>query len=141
MICKIYASRWQNRKITRGKNEKSDGSAIYLSLHYRYIAYVNPKCFNYNNWNFPHITFCFNRARLFLFPFNGMLFNVKRTVDPVFWCLFIRLPSNLPDMTGRVAVFQEVDWYVKQIKSYLIPERKRALTLIIYQNQRKAICF
>ena len=51
-----------------------------------------------------------------------MLFNVKhtalfcRSVGPVFWCLLIGPPSSLPDMTGRLMVFREVDRSVKQIK-------------------------
>ena len=42
-----------------------------------------------------------------------------QSIDPVLWCLFIRLPSNLPDMTGRRTVFQEVDRSIKQIKFHL----------------------
>ena len=38
---------------------------------------------------------------------------------PVFWCLFIGLLSNLPDMTGGPTVFPEVDRSVKQIKFHL----------------------
>ena len=43
-------------------------------------------------------TFGFNIGKLFCRP-----------GDPVFWCLFIGLPSNLPDMTGGQMVFREVD--------------------------------
>ena len=73
-------------------------------------------------------------GKLFLFTFHGMLFNVKhkakfcQSVGPVFWCLLIGPPSNLPDMTGGTTVFLEVDSSVKQIqfhlKLYLIPARK-----------------
>ena len=73
----------------------------------------------------------------FLLAFNGMLFNVKsrakfyRSVGPVFWCLYIGQPSNLPDMTGGPTVFGEDDRSGKQIKfhlkSYLIQDRKTGI--------------
>ena len=53
------------------------------------------------------------RGRLFLFTFYDMQFHVKCTVkfcqsvSPVFWCLFIGPPSNLPDMTGGPTAFRE----------------------------------
>ena len=34
------------------KSGNSDGSAIYPSLHNRYIAYVYPKYCDLNDWNF-----------------------------------------------------------------------------------------
>ena len=77
-----------------------------------------------------------------------MLFNVNRTakfchsVRPVFWCLFIGLPSNLPDMTGRPILFPEVDRSVKQIKSYLVPDRKTGITLNnLPKSEESNLCF
>ena len=115
------------------RSGNSDASAIYPSLHNRYMACIYPKYCDYNSWNFPVRIFGFKTGKLFLFTFKGMLFNVKhtakfcRSVGPVFWCLFIRPPSNLPDMTGRPMVFQKVDRSVEQIKfhvkSYLISDR------------------
>ena len=58
----------------------------------------------------------------FLFTFYGMLRNFKcmakfcQSVGPVFWCLFIRPQSNLPDMTSGPTVFREVNRSVKKIK-------------------------
>ena len=43
-----------------------DGSAIYPRLHNRYIAYVYPKYWDYNSWNFPQRTFSFNTEKLLL---------------------------------------------------------------------------
>ena len=62
------------------KSGNSDGSAIYPSLHNRYIAYVYPKYCNYNSWNFPRKTFGLDTGKLLLFTFNGILFNVKGRV-------------------------------------------------------------
>ena len=105
---------------------EQEDSAIYPSLHYQYIAYVYWKYCNYNNWYFPLRIFSFDTGKFtfngMLFNANGMLFNAKRTakfccsVGPVFWCLFIRPPSNLPDLTGGLLVFRIVDRSVKQIK-------------------------
>ena len=36
-------------------------------------------------------------------------------------------PSNLPDMISRPMVFQEVERSGKQIKLYLIPDRKTVI--------------
>ena len=62
-------SNYRSRKIKRGH---SDGAAIYLSLHYRHIAYVYPKYCNYIGGNFPRRTFGFNTGKLFSFIFYGM---------------------------------------------------------------------
>ena len=84
------------------KSGDLDGSAIYPHLHNQYIVYVYLKYCDYNGWNFPRKTSGFNRGKLLLFTFNGMLFTVKRrakfcrSVGTVFWSLVIGLPSNLP---------------------------------------------
>ena len=128
------------------KSGNSDGSAIYPSLHNRYTAYVYTKYCNFNSWNFPRRTFGFNTGKLFLFTFNGMLFKTKsrakfcRSVGSLLWCLFIRPPSNLPDMTDGPTVFREVDRSVKQIKfhlkSYLILDRKTGINSNNLPNRR-----
>ena len=56
------------------------------------------------------------------------------SVSPVFWCLFIGLPSNLPDMTGGQMVFREVDRSIKQIKSYLISDTPIHVVPLLPQN-------
>ena len=51
----IYASQSQNRIINgagKMKRDNSNSSAIYPTLHNRYIAYVYPKYFGFNGWNF-----------------------------------------------------------------------------------------
>ena len=84
------------------KSANSDGFAIYPRLHNQYIDCVYPKYCDYNGWNFPRRTLGSNTGKLLLFNFNGMLFTVKhrakfcRSVSPVFWCLVIGPPSNLP---------------------------------------------
>ena len=91
-------------------------------------------------------------GKLFLFTFNSMFFNVKRTakfchsVCPVFWCLFIGLPKNLPDMTCGPTVYRKVDRSIKQVKfhlkSYHIPGRRRGINNNkLPKSQVRNLCF
>ena len=59
------------RKIKK-KNGHSDSSAIYPSLHNRYIACVYPKYCDYKGGDFPRRTFSFKTGKLFLFTIYGM---------------------------------------------------------------------
>ena len=55
-----------NRKLTSGN---SDSSAIYPSLHNRYIAFVYPKYCDYKGENFPQRTFSLKTGNLFSLTF------------------------------------------------------------------------
>ena len=54
------------------KSGHLDSSAIYPSLHNRYIACVYPKYCDYKGGDFPRRTFGFKTGKLFLFTIYGM---------------------------------------------------------------------
>ena len=54
------------------KSGHSDSSAIYTSLHNRYIACLYPKYWDYKGGDFPRRNFGFKTGKLFLFTIYGM---------------------------------------------------------------------
>ena len=61
--------------LERGKKKKNghlDSSAIYPSLHNRYIACVYPKYCDYKGGDFPRRTYGFKTRKMFLFTIYGM---------------------------------------------------------------------
>ena len=60
------------RETKKKKNGHSDSSAIYSSLHNRYIACVHPKHCDYKGGYFSRRTFSFKTGKLFSFTINCM---------------------------------------------------------------------
>ena len=99
------------------KSGHSNGSAIYPSLHKRYMSYVYPKYCDYTGGNFPRSNFMLSVWLNFVSRSNILV-------------LIIRQPLNLPDITGRTTGFWEAARSIKQTKFHLkllIPDRKTAI--------------
>ena len=60
------------RENKKKKNGHLDGSAIYRSLHNRYIAYLCPKYCDNKGEDFPQRTFGFKTGKLFLYTIYAM---------------------------------------------------------------------
>ena len=72
MLANQGIEKFLERENKKKKNGHSDSSAIYSSLHNRYIACVYPKYCDYKGGDFSQRTFGFKTGKLFLFTINGM---------------------------------------------------------------------
>ena len=74
-----FLERENKKKKKKKKKGHSDSSAIYSSLHNRYIACVYPKYCDYKGGDFPRRTFGFKQENCFclLFTICNFMFSVR----------------------------------------------------------------